>query len=505
MPKVTRPLASTPFPGLEEVLQDLRKQWVKDPNPHPFSDPAAVNQLHPKPVPADAKSVMGQVKLRPNAAKAMNLNKFRSLTPAELASVSPKPEPMMRAMSAAESAGSKTLAALRGAGGAVGNVASKAAPVAGRLMGGAGGIGGMMLTQAPFAGHAAGEIVGDALANMILSPEDFQRPARQATKAAPAAPVAAQPAGVQSVESAAFIPPEFTEEQEGQQIAADSFSPTVRFEMPATPPAEEQPVEILGDPDTIVQEDPNDLFAQQLRAIAEMPPHTMEREQVNPADERTIAAASKNHVERPTPPKETFGRKVKRFVTSFAGGSYDPTRLDALENDLYLQRNRMTDPEQFGANVAAGNVRDTKQFNRAAQVAEYGTGGIHPATKFALDLLSGERKNFLEGQRESTGRRETHANQVDLIGRSAAAAKLSPEHMKAQALWNMAEKNPDGFASFIYQQTGYQLPPEFVKSIMESRSKNNAENERFQMFLSMLPNIAGGAARKPLNTSSIAK
>lgn len=313
--------------------------------------------------------------------------------------------------------------------------------------------------------------------------------------------------GVISQEPAAAVTPYVPEEFMSPAIVTPEETPaTVSFQMPEQAPAAaaEPEVEILGDPDTIVQEDPNDLYAQYLEAIASQPPRTIEREGVDPTAKETLAKATTNRVERPVPP-ETFGRKVKRFVSSLSGDTYDPTRLDKLELELWQAQNRLTQPEALGADVAANNIRDSKQFNRAATMAEYGRGGVDPMTQIALDLLKGERINYLQGQREATGRRETHANQVDLIGRSAAAAKLSPEHMKAQALWNMAEKNPDGFASFIEQQTGYQLPPEFIKSMMESRSKNNAENERFQMVLNMLPNIAGGAARKPLNVSSVPK
>lgn len=315
-------------------------------------------------------------------------------------------------------------------------------------------------------------------------------------------------------QNAVQVLPDMNELDEADLLEQNT-APQVRFVMPeqSTPQGQAQmtseEVEILGDPDTIVQPDQNDLFAQQLEALAQMPPHTIERETVSPDDEAVVRDASSAMTLHPVvqPPKETFGRKVSRFVSSLSGDTYDPTRLDKLEMEKYLMQNALTEREKLAAGNASSNIRDTKQFNRAATMAEYGTGQIHPYAQFALDLLKGDRINLQQGQREATARRENFGYQSALQSSSAAASKLTPEMMQLKAAFDFFSNNPDANPQEFERLYGFPLNPTYVQAMLESRKRGESTAQAFLDALRdgtiAIPGSGRQAAKKPIDTSSI--
>jgi len=219
------------------------------------------------------------------------------------------------------------------------------------------------------------------------------------------------------------------------------------------------------------------------------------QEELDPASVESLNALSKNKSEY-TPPAETFGRKLKRFVVAGAG-PVDFTRLDRQEQELHQSRNALTDRERLRAGVADRTISGAQQFNRQQVGRNEETGGMSPQTRFALDLIGGDRSadRSLRQQKDLS----THQSK---LRREEMGVKQDPEVANMQFLRETATRYPDLLPS-VFQQMGVRLEPEALKSIQQGRSSGNTMRDQLllEIIKERMGNLRGNAAGKSASSN----
>lgn len=253
-------------------------------------------------------------------------------------------------------------------------------------------------------------------------------------------------------------------------------------------------------------------------------PEQTEDEQVMAAIQELLTAAPPPPVREETPgssavidevtkenpePKETFGRKVKRFITA-GSGPINFSRLDEQEAGARLAKGALTDKEKVKANLAQSDIEGSRSFNRASQLKREDTGGVTDRDKLQLGALMDQYKMATGERRAEKMAGIEHKNRMAEIGSSAANQRMSPEAQKRQAAYSAAEKNPDIFsADQLEQLFGIRPSPEALKVLQDARLKDNPMTVMLsEMLRERMANRMGStstAGKKPIAVRALEK
>lgn len=239
--------------------------------------------------------------------------------------------------------------------------------------------------------------------------------------------------------------------------------------------------------------------------LASQPEYKMPREQVNQASLKKVNELGKNRSE-PDTPKETVGRAIKRFIVAGAGPA-DFTRLERQESDLHQAKNRMTDREKFGGAFAAGDVMGAQQFNREAEKTDHTTGGLSPQMQFMMKMLEGDR--VINQQEGVQSRRDLaqHGNRIDEMQTAAKLGKNDPETAKLMAQLKFLESNPDASPEQLEQTLGIKLDPKYIESVRAGRTKEDPMRQALVAIINSWANLNNrqGAKGPAVNTKAVEK
>jgi hypothetical protein len=186
----------------------------------------------------------------------------------------------------------------------------------------------------------------------------------------------------------------------------------------------------------------------------------------------TRAALTKNRTEYQKP-KETLGRKIKRFFVA-GSGPIDFTRLDRQERRAWEEENGYTDREKMALATADSNIRAAEGFNRQGRMKDYDTGGQAPIARYMADILAGDRRQDRGFEQALRAGQVGHEQAIERDALSTRRQQLSPEQQRAKAAYETMQSNMLAFSpDTIEQVLGVRPDAAGMKALLDAKGKSD--------------------------------